>query len=224
MTTIASNALPQNVLDSMNPAKPKAGSTAAEAQDRFMTLLVTQMKNQDPLNPLDNAQVTSQLAQLSTVTGIDKLNATVEALMGSYQSSQTLNAANMIGHGVFVPGSDLVLEDGKAIFGIDLSEGVDKVQLKIRDSFGQLVHEIEMGPQTTGTVPLTWDGKTASGVDAADGKYSFEVVALRGGEATKAATSLAFGQVASVSTGTAGVKLNIPGLGPVNLADVRQIL
>ena len=105
MTTVNSNAtvLPQALLDQMNGSSAAKKSTAEEAQDRFLTLLVTQMKNQDPLNPLDNAQVTSQLAQLSTVTGIDKLNGTLESMMGSYQSNQALQAANMIGHGVLAP-------------------------------------------------------------------------------------------------------------------------
>src|SRR3990167_8083696 len=80
-------------------------STAADTQDRFLKLLVTQMKNQDPLNPMDNAQVTSQMAQLSTVTGIDKLNVTLQALSDSMASSQSLQAASMIGYGVLVPGN-----------------------------------------------------------------------------------------------------------------------
>src|SRR3954466_4446382 len=108
MTTIQNNVMPPSVLAAMNPSAAATDkSTAVAAQDRFMTLLVTQMKNQDPLNPLDNAQVTSQLAQLSTVTGVDKLNATLESMMSSFQSSQSLQAANMIGHGVLVPGTDV---------------------------------------------------------------------------------------------------------------------
>src|SRR3954466_13474194 len=112
MTTIQNNVMPPSVLAAMNPSAAATDkSVATAAQDRFMTLLVTQMKNQDPLNPLDNAQVTSQLAQLSTVTGIDKLNGTLETLMGSYQASQSLQAAGMIGHGVLVPGSSVNLGD-----------------------------------------------------------------------------------------------------------------
>src|SRR4051812_48267458 len=98
------------LMDTMNTKKAATKKSAVEeTQDRFMTLLVTQMKNQDPMNPLDNAQVTSQFAQLSTVTGIDKLNDSLANMMGSYQNSQTLQAASMIGHGILAPG-----------FGIDL--------------------------------------------------------------------------------------------------------
>src|SRR5690606_21641258 len=97
MTTVQNEKVSQSLLDTMNGTRNTAKSAAQEAQDRFMTLLVTQMKNQDPLNPMDNAQVTSQLAQLSTVTGIDKLNNTMEALIGSVQSSQSMQASSMIG-------------------------------------------------------------------------------------------------------------------------------
>jgi len=123
MTTINDNTVSPALLGSMNTAKaaaPSSTDTAGATQDRFMKLLITQMKNQDPLNPLDNAQVTSQLAQLSTVTGIDKLNATMGTLKDSYQSSQALQATGLIGHGVLVPGSTTKLADGKAVLGMDL--------------------------------------------------------------------------------------------------------
>jgi flagellar basal-body rod modification protein FlgD len=200
-----------------------AKSTAVEAQDRFMTLLVTQMKNQDPLNPLDNAQVTSQLAQLSTVTGIDKLNTTLEALMSSFQGGQSLQAASMIGRGVLVPGSDLALANGKAVLGIELAEPADKVTVTIRDLAGNAVRKIEVGSRDAGVAPLVWDGKTDAGAAAADGSYRFEVAATRGDEKTTAST-LMLGEVVGVSTGAQGVRLNIPGVGETALSDVRQIL
>ena len=188
-----------------------------------MTLLVTQMKNQDPLNPLDNAQVTSQLAQLSTVTGIDQLNETLKSLMGSFQSSQSLQAANMIGHGVLVPGSNLNLAAGQALFGIDLAEAADTVQVSIRDASGQLIRKLELGAQDAGMLPSAWDGIAENGAAAANGQYSFEVSATRNGQKIVADT-LGFGEVTSVSSGSEGVKLNVTGLGTVNLADIRQIL
>lgn len=211
------------LMTTMNGAAASQASTAAQAQDRFMTLLVTQMKNQDPLNPLDNAQVTSQLAQLSTVTGIDKLNTTLEALKGSFQAGQSLQAAGMIGHGVLVPGSAATLSNGAAALGVELSEPADQVTVTIRDSVGNAIRKIDLGAQDSGTVPLAWDGKTDAGAAAADGKYSFEVSAMLGGRKS-AANTLAFGEVSSVSTGAQGVKLNVHGVGAMNLSDVRQIL
>lgn len=224
MATVQStNTVSSDLMTTMNPAKTAAKSTADAAQDRFMTLLVTQMRNQDPMNPLDNAQVTSQLAQLSTVTGIDKLNATMQSLMGSYQSSQTLQAADMIGHGVFVPGSKVALSEGKALLGVELTEPADSVKVRILDDSGRAIHTMDLGAQKAGVLPLAWDGATDSGATAADGKYTFEVKALRGDQKA-ASTALTFGAVTSVTTGAQGVKLSLPGIGDVSLADIKQIL
>ncbi len=222
MSTI-NNTVSNDLLAAMNPSTKTTQSTADAAQDKFMTLLVTQMKNQDPLNPLDNAEVTSQLAQLSTVSGIDKLNATLTSLMGSYQSSQSLQAAGMIGHSVLVPGSDATLSSGSALMGIDLSRAADDVKLTVFDGAGTAIHSVDLGAQKAGVQPLQWDGSTDSGTAAADGKYTFKVTATSGGESVDV-TALSLGQVGSVSTGASGVKLNVTNVGTVDMADVRQIL
>ncbi|MBS0308705.1 MAG: flagellar hook assembly protein FlgD [Proteobacteria bacterium] len=211
----------------MNAVNGSKSSTSAsgiqETQDRFMKLLLTQVQNQDPLNPLDNAQMTSQLAQMSTVSGIEKLNSTLQTLMGDYQASQSMQSAALIGHGVLVPGTSAHLQNGQAIMGMDLAGPADKVTVTVRDAAGNAVHKIDLGGQDAGTIPLAWDGKTDSGATAPDGNYTFEVDAVRGSDAVTA-TRLAFGQVASVSTGSQGVKINIAGLGAVAFSDVRQIL
>ena len=226
MTTINDNAVSPALLASMNTTKPAAAGSADSAsatRDRFMKLLITQMKNQDPLNPMDNAQVTSQLAQLSTVSGIDKLNTTMGTLKDSYQSSQALQATSLIGHGVLVPGSTANLADGKAVLGMDLPGAADKVTVTIRDGSGNAIRKIELGPQAAGTLPLGWDGKTDKGAAAANGQYSFDVSATSAGAAIKA-TTLSYDQVGSVSTGAAGTKLNLTGGGSAALADVREII
>jgi flagellar basal-body rod modification protein FlgD len=225
MTTITDNTVSPALLAATNGTKagPVDANSTAAAQDRFLTLLVTQMKNQDPLNPMDNAQVTSQLAQLSTVNGIDKLNTTLTALQGNYQSSQSLQAASLIGHGVLTPGSTTTLADGKALLGVDITEAADAVKLTIRDASGKTVHSMDLGPQEIGTIPLGWDGQTDSGTAAANGKYTFTVEATRGGVKT-AAEALSFGQVQSVSTNAQGVKLNVPDIGAVDIASVRQFM
>ncbi len=225
MTTPVSNAMPSDVLAAMNPKAATGGAaTAAEAQNRFMTLLVTQMKNQDPLNPLDNAQVTSQLAQLSTVTGIDKLNETMKSMMESSSNAQALQAANMIGHGVLVPGSGLTLAGGKSVYGVEMTAPADDVQVTISDGAGNPVRTLSLGPQQLGTLALAWDGSLASGGTAPDGHYQVSVNAVRGGQPV-VADALSFGEVVSVSTGSGGAKLNLSGSKiPATLADVRQIL
>lgn len=195
-----------------------------ETEDRFLKLLVTQMKNQDPLNPLDNAQVTSQMAQLSTVTGINQLNDAVKALSDSFLMGQSLQAASLVGHGVMIPGNKLELADGAAYGGVELPQAVDRLTIKVKDASGAVIHTVDLGAQNTaGSIPFQWDGTTDSGAAAPSGSYTFEAVAEQGGKKVEVST-LAVGQVASVSLGLQGATLNVVGLGPVALSQVKQIL
>ncbi|MCU6433220.1 flagellar hook assembly protein FlgD [Undibacterium sp. Jales W-56] len=221
MTAIQTKTVDPTLLASIN-GSTTAKTTTQEAQDRFMTLLVTQMKNQDPLNPMDNAQITSQLAQLSTVTGIDKLNATVTALNANFQASQNLQAASMIGHGVVAAGNKLGLSQGKGLYGVELTQGADKVDVTIKDASGSVVKKLSLGSMGSGINPLTWDGTNDQGAAAPDGQYQIEVSATTGGKAIDA-TALSFGMVSSVTSGAQGVKLNVANVGDVGLADVKKI-
>lgn len=210
---------------SMNAAAGSAtnASVAASTQDRFLKLLVTQMKNQNPLNPMDNAQVTSQMAQLSTVTGIDKLNVTLQALSDSMASNQSLQAAAMIGHGVLVPGKGVDLSNGSAYGGVELTQSADKVDIAIYDKAGALVRNVHLGAQQAGLVNWQWDGRDNSGIGVADGSYTFTVEAAQGGRKVDAA-ALQFGMVHSVTQGKQGVALGVGQLDGIALSQVRQIL
>ncbi len=187
-----------------------------------MTLLVTQMKNQDPLNPMDNAQVTSQMAQLSTVTGIDKLNETMAALISSVQVGQSYQATSMIGHNVLVSGNTVSTEGAGGYFGVELPVGADKLSITIKDAAGNTVRNVELGAQSEGTLPLTWDGKTNDGSVAANGDYKIEVAATIGGQAVEAA-SLGYAKVLSVSNMNGGIKLNLSNNSSVGTTDVKEI-
>jgi flagellar basal-body rod modification protein FlgD len=200
----------------------KNSSTAADTQDRFLKLLVTQMKNQDPLNPMDNAQVTSQMAQLSTVTGIDKLNATLQALSDSMTSNQSLQAASMIGHGVLVAGNGVDLAGGTGVGGFELTQPVDNARVSIYDKAGALVRSIELGAQPAGIAKWKWDGKDSAGVDMAAGSYTFIVNATQAGNSV-AATGMQFGMVNSVTQNTQGVALSVGQLEGIALSQVKQI-
>lgn len=221
INTQTSQTVDPSLLNTMNGNRTTK-TTAQEAQDRFMTLLVTQMKNQDPLNPLDNAQVTSQLAQLSTVTGIDKLNDTMSVMSAGLQNSQGLQAASMIGHGVVVPGSSVELKDGKSVFGFDLPQPADKVQVLIKDQNGALVRTLRPDSSTSGFNTLTWDGKNDAGAVAANGNYRFEVQASSGDKALDVST-LSFGMVSSVAFGSQGTSITVSNVGEVQMTQVRQI-
>jgi flagellar basal-body rod modification protein FlgD len=181
------------------------------------------MKNQDPLNPMDNAQVTSQMAQLSTVTGIDKMNATLQALTASLSSNQTVQAATMIGHGVLVPGSDVQLSGGAAYGGVELAQSVGTMNVAIYDQAGALVRSINLGAQPSGLVNWQWDGRDDKGAVVADGSYKFTVDAQQAGAAVTA-TALQFGMVNSVKQDAQGVSLSVGSLNDVALSQVRQII
>jgi len=222
MTTVQTNAPSQALLDTVNGTKKTNSSSVADVQDRFMTLLVTQMKNQDPLNPMDNAQVTSQMAQLATVTGIDKLNDTMAALISSVQVGQSYQATSMIGHNVLVSGNTVSTEGAGGYFGVELPVGADKLSITIKDSAGNTVRNVELGAQSEGTLPLTWDGKTNDGSVAATGDYKIEVAATIGGQAVEAA-SLGYAKVLSVSNMNGGIKLNLSNNSSVGTTDVKEI-
>ena len=204
-------------------AATAAPASGTDAQDRFLKLLVTQLQNQDPLNPMDNAQITSQMAQISTVSGIDKLNATLQSMATSFGANQSLQAAGMIGRQVLAPGSTLQLQNGAAAGGVELPQAADSVVVSILDGSGQLVHKVDLGAQPAGVLGFQWDGVVDSGASAAAGKYTFTVQAVQGGNKVDA-TVLELGLVGGVTQGKTGTLLNLNGLGTVALSDVRQVL
>lgn len=200
-----------------------ARKTDDDTQERFLKLLVTQMQNQDPLNPMDNAEVTSQIAQISTVTGIDKLNVTLEKLVANSDARRSMEAAMIIGRNVLVPGERMDLSNHTGIGGFELAEPADKVIVTVKDSSGVALRDIELGAQPAGVGTFGWDGLAASGDEAADGHYSFSVTALRGEEEV-AVTTLSFGAVSSAAAGNEGdAQLEVGELGYFGMDTVRKI-
>lgn len=224
VTATSTNTLSPDVLSAINGA---AGSTrasaAVEGQDRFLKLLTTQLKNQDPLNPMDNAQMTSQLAQISTVDGINKLNATLEKLVGSQQGSEALQAAALVGRDVLVDGKNLRIAGAGASAGIELAAAADNVAVTIVDANGLTVRTLSLGKLDAGTHRFDWDGKSGSGAQVADGAYTMNVQALKGNAAVVAGP-LQISRVASVIRETSGVSLDLGAQGRIGLADVKEIL
>lgn len=213
----------QALYSSLNAVRETADAKDISPQDRFLKLLVTQLKNQDPLNPMDNAQMTSQMAQISTVEGIDKLNATLKMILEGSNENQAMQAAALVGHGVLVPGSGLALSGGMAIGGIELAESADRVTMTIKDASGIAVRTLELGDREAGSHGFAWDGKTDGGAQAADGAYTISVSARRG-DAQVGAKALELGMVSSVARMNDGISLNVGALGAFKMSDVRQIL
>jgi flagellar basal-body rod modification protein FlgD len=198
--------------------------SAADSEQRFLKLLVTQLNNQDPLNPLDNAQLTSQLAQMSTVSGIEKLNGAVQSLLAQSGSSQVLQSAALIGRTVLVPGKEVAVKDGAPEkFGIDLAGAADSVKVSVKNAAGDTVRSFDLGALPPGVKMIEWDGKTNTGTAAPDGAYTLSVMAKAGTDDVPA-LGLTYGKVASVAQVYGGASLDLGGDRKAGLDEVRQVL
>jgi flagellar basal-body rod modification protein FlgD len=197
-----------------------ASSTADESQDRFLKLLVTQMRNQDPMNPMDNAQVTTQLAQISTVGGIDKLNNSLSAMSSAMSATQN---ASLIGRNVVVS-SDLVRlgGSGPVTVGVELAGAADKVGVAIQDASGRTVRSLSFGALPQGTSTFEWDGRNDAGERVAAGDYSLRLNATNASRAV-VASGLVAGYVDSVTMQGGSSLLNLRGLGAADVSQVRRI-
>ena len=194
-------------------------------QDRFLTLLVTQMRNQDPLNPMDNAEVTTQLAQISTVSGIDKLNNAIEGMAQGLLAAQSLQAGGLIGRGVLAPGSALVLEGGQAKAGVTPGQpgrprGGRTSSAKRASGSPRSI----WAPRPAGTLTFAWDGKTAAGASAPDGRLHLRGRGGPGRTQGRGGAASGFGRVQSVTLGAQDLQLNTYGLGSLGMSSVAQIL
>lgn len=205
------------------PASTAPTGSAADTEQRFLKLLVTQLNNQDPLNPLDNAQLTSQLAQMSTVSGIEKLNSALQSLIAQSSSGQVLQAASLIGRTVLAPGDQLTLTAGSATpFAIEPSAAADSVKVDIVDGAGRVVRSYDVGALPTGVHNLSWDGLDDNGQAMAAGGYRATVTATQGGIAV-AAQALVYQRVESVAQGATGITLDLGNQRTAGLGEVRLI-
>lgn len=211
-----------------------ASDLTSATQSQFLTLLVTQLQNQDPLNPMDNAEVTSQIAQLSTVNGINQLNNTLLALSGQMDMSQSMQAANLIGKEVLVPGEKISLGsttvDGVTTpvatpFGVDLISDAAKMVVTILDASGKAVRQIEVeGPHKAGVFSMQWDGMDDSGLAVGDGRYTVQVAAMDAEGELVASEALTSGRVSSVAYASTGLQLELGLAGTYSLYDIRKIM
>jgi flagellar basal-body rod modification protein FlgD len=196
-----------------------AASGDTVSADRFLKLLVTQLQNQDPLNPMDNAELTSQMAQINTVTGIEKVNTSVMALTAQIVQMQALQGASLVGRDVTVTGNQLTFDGTTAEAGFALAGPADAVQVDILDGAGKVVESIPLGAQESGRHGFEWDA--AKYPDAAG--YTFRVTATLGTVAVEA-TPLMLDRVQSVGLdGTSGMMLTLERSGTVPYGDVHAL-
>ena len=205
-------------LNSPSAATPPMTQNEVASEDRFLKLLVAQMSNQDPLNPLDNAQVTSQMAQISTVSGLDKLNKTVEGLNRQFVQMQALQGASLVGRDVILPGDRLAPNDaGLVQGGFELAAPADSVRIEVLNAGGHVIDTINLGAEGAGRHGFEWT--PPAGIDATLGDR-FRVVA-RSGAATVAATPLMRDRVDAVATGGDTLTLELRLNGSVAYSQIR---
>lgn len=211
-------------------ANAAAGSTAKKSAsdlgiDDFLTLMSSQLKNQDPLKPLDSTAFVAQLAQFGSVSGIQKMQTSLQTLSDSLRSSQALSGASLVGHDVLAPASTLTLGAIGTIDGaLDVPSGTSALQVTVTDSAGQQVRTFDVSPQS-GLTSFSWDGNADNGTRAATGTYTIKAIANVGGT-NESLDPLLTGRVSSVtidSQGT-GLTLNTATLGAIALSDVRQVM
>ncbi len=218
----------QQLLNAVNGSSSSSGASststststdpnsATSLQKTFLQLLVTQLQNQDPTNPMDSSQMTAQLAQINTVTGISQLNTTLTSLASQLSAGQNAQASLLIGQNVLVPaaatGATSTVSSGASSgFGVSLSSAVSDLTVTIKNSSGSVVNTLDLGAQQAGTVPVSWKPVDSSGNTLPDGTYSISAAGTSTTGATATVTALTGAQVQSVvqqSDGSTGLLLN----------------
>ncbi|WP_028240722.1 flagellar hook assembly protein FlgD [Stutzerimonas azotifigens] len=203
----------------------KSSSSDALGKDTFLQLLVTQLNNQNPLDPQDNSEFVSQLAQFSSLESMQNLTDTVGSFYGSYQSMQALQASSLVGRSVVVNTDSAQLEAGGSISGsLVMPSSGSNVTVGVYDASGEQVTTLSLGTLATGEQSFTWNGTDTEGNAVAAGSYTILAAASIGGENTALTTYLP-AKVSSVTLDSsgAGMTLNLAGLGSVSLSDIKTI-
>ncbi|KMN19470.1 flagellar hook assembly protein FlgD [Pseudomonas weihenstephanensis] len=208
-------------------SKAVAGNDKALGKDAFLQLLVTQLKNQNPLDPQDNTAFVAQLAQFSSLEGITTLNDSVNAITGGLQSSQALQASSLVGRSVIVQTGEALVDTAseKPFNGtVVVKEADTKPTITITDADGELVRTIQMPAQKAGNVDFTWDGKNDDGELMPKGNYTF-TASSKTDTTTTALTTYLPATVNSVTLSKTGgeIMLNLAGLGSIGMSKVQTI-
>jgi len=146
-------------------------------QDTFLTILVAQLTHQDPLNPMEDTQMTSQLAEFSSLEQLTNINDGIKNLSDSTQQTDMLSAVSFIGKEVKAEGYKISLDEGNAsTIYYGFGEPVSKIMMNIYDSEGAIVRTVDLGSKQPGTYQFEWDGKNEGGQDMPDGQYGIGIL------------------------------------------------
>lgn len=192
-------------------------------QDDFLKLMITQLKNQDPMKPMDNGDFLGQMAQFSTVSGIEKLQSSFTALSTSMQSDQALQAAALVGRTALVASDTASVTAGQAVEGaVELPGSATGVVVDVADTSGAVVRQLQLGTQAAGLSDFAWDGLDSNGLAAPAGTYTFSARGTIAGR-TESVDTLVAAHVDSVTLGGSdGLVLNLAQLGSAPFASVRR--
>jgi len=205
---------------------PKAGEQKKHlGQDDFLRLMIAQVQNQDPMDPKTNGDFMAQMAQFSATDGIGKMQQSLANLAGSLQSAQALQATSLVGKQVLVNSDKMALgEEGGTEAIVEVPNGMTEMKATIYNDKGEIVRQIALGTSTEEELTINWDGMDNSGVKQKPGNYRIAVTGNYMGKGV-ALNTLTKASVDSVSIGQngEGVSLNVAGIGPVSLNDIREI-
>lgn len=220
------NATGKNFLTQLSAGRQEEPQNKEMGKDEFLKLLVVQMNNQNPLEPQENGDFIAQLAQFSSLEGIDNLNKSVNGIVSAYQSSAALEASALVGRQVQVRSDTAWLTQGEMFTGvIEMPVASPDVRVGIYDSAGQLVRNLDLGAKAAGNHDLMWDGRNNRGDPLQSGLYTVKAEARFNGQMYQTSTLLG-ANVNSVTLGGAGSSpiLNLAGIGKVPLSDVQTIM
>ena len=225
MSTINTNADYYNALGlgaAAGSAVEKSKSDSLGQAD-FLLLMTTQLQNQDPLKPMDNAQMVSQLAQMSTVQGIETLNSTVSGFSNSLTNDQILKGSALVGHSVLVPSEQWALESTGGASGLIAAPQAGALAVTITDANGSVVRTINAQASSAGELAFNWDGTNDNGERMAAGKYTLSASFTPSNGSASAVQTYIQAPVESVTIGSDGLYLNLKNLGAAPLEQVLRV-
>ncbi|PVZ13747.1 MULTISPECIES: flagellar hook assembly protein FlgD [unclassified Pseudomonas] len=218
-------ALPSSKSSAAGTTSSTDTSKNALGKDAFLKLLVTQMKNQNPLDPQDNSEFVAQLAQFSSVESLSNLNETVSGLASNYTSSQALQASSLVGHSVISKASSTLVNTANGMTGqVALTGATTDLSVNIYDASGNVVKNIDLGKQSAGDIGFSWDGTDNEGNPLPSGTYKFSASATQDGKGVAMDTYLP-STVVSVTVGsTAGdMTLKLADGSSIALSQVKTV-
>jgi len=220
--TASISSIPESFRTLESTQEKEIARTSTLGQEDFLKLLMTQLQNQDPMEPMDNGEFMGQMAQFSTVQGVTEMGESIDGLVSIYQGQQMSANASMIGKKALVDGNWAQLEGGKLAGAIDLTTAANDLRVDVKSETGELMASIGLGSKMAGVQEFSWDGIKQDGTTAPEGNYYLSASAVRDGQSTVPAMQV-YGTVNSVQMKGGEVTLNVSGQGNVSFNNVKRI-